>query len=252
MVFVCLAAAVTAAAAAWSVGGSGWRAVSTVRGSAAVPPSLSCAHSAAAPLHSRRAALGAAGGALLPFAAARTAQAELATSGALREDIGESVIGDGVQILLTDLTYKELNACPPNFSLPTKGGPWDCIEISATATNQGKRSVTAAAVFGIVRDAEGYPCLSTALDPTIKSGIASVGEVPKGSSPVSFVVAVQGRSPRPLRLTGFKASYRNAKIERTFEAFDPCEVDSSMCAEGEDQPSNAKALSQTGLFGAQY
>ena len=112
--------------------------------------------------------------------------------------------------------------------------------------------MSAAAVFGIVRDAEGYPCLATALDPSIKSGIASLGKLGKGQTPVSFVVAVQGRSPRPLKLTGFKASYRNAKIEQTFSVFSPCEVDSSLCEEGEDQPDNAKPLRQTGLFGAQY
>ena len=200
-------------------------------------------------LVTRRAVVrGGAAGVLLPF----SANAELGTSGALREDISESVKGDGVQILLTDLSYTELKACPPNFYLPTKGGPWDCIEIQATATNQGKREVSAAAVFGIVRDAEGYPCLATALDPSIKSGIASLGKLGKGQTPVSFVVAVQGRSPRPLKLTGFKASYRNAKIEQTFSVFSPCEVDSSLCEEGEDQPDNAKPLRQTGLFGAQY
>ncbi|KAL3924969.1 MAG: hypothetical protein SGPRY_003766 [Prymnesium sp.] len=202
---------------------------------------------------SRRVALTRSSAALFPLLHARTAHAELGTSGALREDLGASVIGDGVQILLTELTYKELASCPPNFYLPTKGGPWDCIEISGVAINQGKRDVTAAAVFGIVRDAEGYPCLATALDPSMKTGIASLGMIPKGKTPVSFVVAVQGRSPRPLRLSGFKASYRNARIERTFDVFDPCEVDSSKCAEDEDQPENAKAsIKQTGLFGAQY
>ena len=95
-------------------------------------------------------------------------------------------------------------------------------------------------MFGIVRDAEGYPCLATALDPTMKTGVASIGRVPRGvPTPVTFVVAIQGRSPRPLRLTGFKASIRNAKIESTFAVFDPCEIDSSQCAEDEDQPTNA-------------
>lgn len=209
----------------------------------AIPTSL------AEPTHSRRALLAAGALALLPCG---PASAELGQSGALRDTIGQSVKGDGVQILLTGLTYKEVSTCPPNFYLPAKGGPWDCIEISGTATNQGKRDVSAAAVFGIVRDAEGYACLATALDPSMKSGIASLGAVPRGESAVSFVVAVQGRSPRPLRLTGFKASYRNANIEKTFQTFDPCEVDSSQCGD-EDQPGNAKAsISQTGLFGAQF
>ena len=114
----------------------------------------------------------------------------------------------------------------------------------------GKESVSAAAVFGQVRDAEGYSCLSTALDATQKTGIASLGAVPQGSSRVSFVVAIQGRSPRPLSLAGFKASYRNAAIESTFKPFDPCEIDSSACEDDEEQPENAKkTISQTGLFG---
>ena len=89
--------------------------------------------------------------------------------------------------------------------LPNKG-TWDCIEIRGTALNQGSRDVTAAAVFGQVRDAEGFACLSTALDDSIKTGIASLGALQKGKkTPVSFVVAVQARSPRPLSLVGFKA-----------------------------------------------
>ena len=158
-----------------------------------------------------------------------------------------------MQILLNDLSYTELSSCPPNFYIPQKGGPWDCIEISGIAVNQGKRDVSAAAVFGQVRDAEGYSCMSTALDATMKSGIASLGAVPQGSSRVKFTVAVQARSPRPLSLAGFKASYRNAAIESTFTPFDLCEIDSSACDDDEDQPENAKSsISQTGLFGSQY
>lgn len=86
-----------------------------------------------------------------------------------------------------------------------------------------------------------------------QTGIASLGALPKGESAVRFVLAVQARSPRPLTLSGFKASYRNAAIERTFEVFDDCEIDSSKCDEDEEQPGNAaKARGQTGLFGAQY
>ena len=60
--------------------------------------------------------------------------------GGFVENIGQSAKGDGVQILLNDLSYTELKSCPPNFYIPQKGGPWDCIEISATAVNQGKRA----------------------------------------------------------------------------------------------------------------
>ena len=177
--------------------------------------------------------------------------ADLAESGRLRQDIGEGVKGDGVQILMSDLSYRELPACPTRFYLPPKGS-WQCIEISATATNQGNKDVSAAAVFGLVRDAEGYECMATALDASMKSGIASLGAVPMGQSRHTFIVAVQSRSPRPLRLSGFKASYRNAAIESTFKPFDPCEIDSSQCDDDDlDKYSNAKA-SGPGLFGAQY
>ena len=200
-------------------------------------------------LHQAIAATSAA--ALLPSVAGADFD-ENSRTGTLRQDIAQSAKGDGIQILLNDLSYTELKACPPNFYLPSKG-QWDCIEVRGTAVNQAKKSVSAAAVFGQIRDAEGYPCLSTALDDTIKTGIASLGAVPLGTSPVSFVVAIQSRSPRPLRFAGFKASYRNAAIESTFKPFDPCEVDSSACDDNEEQPENAKkTISQTGLFGAQY
>ena len=60
--------------------------------------------------------------------------------------------------------------------------------------------------------------------------------------PVTFVVAVQARSPRPFRFAGMKASFRNQAMEKVFEPFDPCEIDSSACADDEDQPDNASAL----------
>ena len=163
----------------------------------------------------------------------------------LRSDIGESVKGSGVEILITDLSYTELKECPKKFFLPEKGGPWDCLQVTATAVNQGKRSnPSAAEVFGQIFDAEGFSCLATALDPTQKTPTAVLNEpFPKGKSKqVSFIVAVQARSPRPFRFGGFKASYRSAAMERTFEAFDPCEIDSSQCEEGEEQPENAQAL----------
>jgi hypothetical protein len=173
--------------------------------------------------------------------------------GALGDDVGQSIKGGGVEILMTDLSYKELKSCPEGFFLPTKAGPWNCIEITATANNQGKREPSAAAVYGQVRDAEGFPCSAVSLDPSQKTEIGSLGKVPKGESKVSFTVAVQARSPRPFSLTGFKASYRSAKLENMYKTFDPCEIDSSKCDDFEDQPQNAKdGYSKTGLFGAQY
>lgn len=89
--------------------------------------------------------------------------------------------------------------------------------------------MSAAGVFGRIRDADGYPCLSTALDDKMQTTIASLGEVPKGKSDVSFVVAVSQDAPRPLSFEGFKAVYRNAKIERTFSPLDRCELDPISC-----------------------
>ena len=166
-------------------------------------------------------------------------------TGALRSDIGPSVLGDGVEILMTDLSYKELSACPPNFFVPEKEGPWDCIEITATALNQGrKKKVEAAEVFGQMYDAQGFSILSTALDPTQKTPMAALlTDFPKGKKKqVTFTVVVQSRSPRPFRFAGVKATYRSAGIEKTFAKFDPCEVDSSKCEDFLDQPDNGKAL----------
>lgn len=165
-------------------------------------------------------------------------------SGAIRSDIGPSVLGDGVEVIVTDLSYEELSACPPGFFIPPKGGPWTCIEITATALNQGRRKKPAAVdIFGLLFDAEGFACLSTALDPTTKgSPVATlVQEFPQGvKTPVKFVAAVQSRSPRPFKFAAFKGAYRSAATSKTFQSFDPCEIDSSKCEEDEDQPDNAK------------
>ena len=116
----------------------------------------------------------------------------------------------------------------------------------------GNKDVSAAAVFGLRRRRGSSAWLMWLGDASMKSGIASLGAVPMGQSRHTFIVAVQSRSPRPLRLSGFKASYRNAAIESTFKPFDPCEIDSSQCDDDDlDKYSNAKA-SGPGLFGAQY
>jgi len=164
--------------------------------------------------------------------------------GALRSDMGPSVLGSGVEILMTDLSYKELDKCPPNFFVPAKEGPWDCLEVTATALNQGRRKkVDAAEVFGQMVDAQGFSVLSTALDPTQKTPVAALlTDFPQGKpKQVTFTVVVQARSPRPFRFEGFKASYRSKAMEKTFGKFDPCEVDSSLCDDFLDQPDNGKA-----------
>ena len=59
---------------------------------------------------------------------------------------------------------------------------------------------------------------------------------------VKWVYTVQARSPRPFRFAGIKGAYRNLAMASTFRAFDDCEIDSSLCADDEEQPSNANAL----------
>jgi hypothetical protein len=208
---------------------------------------------------SRRAALqAAASAAVLPVVSkvARPAAAAIAPSydddvkaglgqiGALRPDEPESLTGSAVDIVIKDLSYVELDACPKNFFIPPKAGPWICLEVSATAVNQGKREVQACDVFGQLVDAEGFSASSTALDPSQKTPFATLeATFPKGKPmPVKWTCTVQARSARPFRFAGIKGTYRNLAMARTFKAFDDCEIDSSLCAEDEEQPSNANAL----------
>ena len=92
--------------------------------------------------------------------------------------------------------------------------------------------------------AAGFSPAAVSLDPSQKAPLTTLRTTfPKGKPvEVTWVQAVQARSPRPFRFAGFKADYRNAAMAATFEAFDPCEIDSSQCAEDEDQPDNASAL----------
>lgn len=188
---------------------------------------------------------------LFPFAATANRgavmddlQGGLGTTGSLRSDVPESLTGSGIEVIITDITYRELEACPKKFFVPVKGGPWTCIEVSATAYNNGKRDVKAADVFGQVYDAEGYSPASTSLDPSQKAPIATIEvPLPKGVKvPVKWVAAVQSRSPRPFRFAGIKGTYRSAAMASTYDAFDPCEIDSSQCEDDEDQPANGNAL----------
>ena len=146
----------------------------------------------------------------------------------------EAMRGAGVEIALSDLTSRKV-PCPSDFYVPQKGS-WDCLEISAQANNQRGRAVTAAGVFGRIRDADGYPCLSTALDDRMQTSVASLGALPKGVTPVKFIVAVDATAPRPLQFENFKASYSNAAIEKQFAPFGRCELDPITCALEEDIP----------------
>ena len=109
---------------------------------------------------------------------------------------------------------------------------------------QGRRKKTTGVdIFGLLFDNEGFACLSTALSADVKgSPVTSVEvNIPKGEKKqLTFYAAVQARSPRPFRFGGWKGAYRAGGVTKTFQTFDPCEIDSSKCDEDEDQPENAK------------
>ena len=98
-------------------------------------------------------------------------------------------------------------------------------------------------IFGFLFDKEGFACLSTALSTDVKGSPAATIQVniPKGEKrDLKFYAAVQSRSPRPFTFGGWKGSYRSGGVSKTFQTFDPCEIDSSKCEDGEDQPENFK------------
>jgi hypothetical protein len=126
---------------------------------------------------------------------------------------------------LSDLSSKIVD-CAPGQYLP-RNGRWECLEISAVATS-GK-TVSGAGVYGRIRDANDNLCLSAGLDEGMKASIASLGGLPKGDTPVKFVVVIYANAPRPLKFEGFHATYTNAAIEKQFAPFDPCELDPLSC-----------------------
>mmetsp|Transcript_42510 Transcript_42510/g.74605 ORF Transcript_42510/g.74605 Transcript_42510/m.74605 type:complete len:286 (+) Transcript_42510:51-908(+) len=155
--------------------------------------------------------------------------------GAMSADGAESILSSGVEITLTDISYKQLEACPKNFFIPLKGGPWDCIEVKATAFNQGRRKeATAAEVFGQLFDSAGDCPAAVSLDPSQKAPLATLREkFPRNTKkPVTWVMAVQRRAPKPYKFVGLKAMYANAQLAKTFKTFDDCaEIDN--CDEDE-------------------
>jgi len=232
---------------------------------AALAPRCRVPPPGSSPAATRRAVLetaAAASAALLPVAilpdraaAANSDSNEIGFSGSLRGDIGPTIYGDGVEVLITEQSYKELSECPADYFVPAKEGPWRCLEISVTATNNGKRKQTSAVdIFGLLKDNEGFSILSTSLSADVKgSPTASIEvNIPKGEKRrLTFVVAVQDRSPRPFTFAGWKGAYRNAGIAKTFKTFDPCEIDSSQCGD-EDQPDNASKMLQGSSKGFKY
>jgi hypothetical protein len=190
---------------------------------------------------SRRKALLETGAAALLSLPGVASAAESGRGGAIREDADESAKTN--QISMTGLSYREIGACPKNLPVPPRAGPWECIEITATATNVGRRkNPKAANVFGTMFDAEGNSPLSVSLDPTQKFGIQILdGPFPQNQPrEVKFPLVVQARAPRPFRFAAWKADYQDAGTARISKPFSDCEIDSELCAEGEEQPENAQ------------
>lgn len=137
--------------------------------------------------------------------------------------------------------------CPSNFFIPPSEGPWDCIEISATARNVARRDIQAIDVFGNLYDDLGDTSAAVSLDPSIKAPLTTIeGDFKRNKDvPVKFILAVQRRAPRPFKFRGLKGQYRAGQLAKTFKPFDECELDTSACEDGK-APESAMALRQGG------
>lgn len=146
--------------------------------------------------------------------------------GQLSTDIGESITKKSVEVLITDVSYKEMGECPKNFFRP-KVGKWECIEVSATALNQGRRNPARAAdVYGNLYDAEGGSPAAVSLDGGQKAPLASlVEDFPRDKKKkVTWVMAVEKNAARPFTFAGLKGSYQSAGAGSIFKPFNECEL----------------------------
>ena len=176
---------------------------------ALAPPPARAAGGRAAGLTDRRALIGAAlAAAVLPSAPAFADEVEM-----------------------SELRSRNID-CPKRFFLPAKGR-WQCIEVTADANNIGKKDLGAAGVFGRVRDRDGYPCLATALDDKMRTEIATIYDVPRGKSTVSFILATDATAPRPLEFEGFRASRKDKGMEKLYAPFSECDLDPVGCVLGD-------------------
>ena len=132
----------------------------------------------------------------------------------------------GGEIGLSDVSY-EPGPCLPNQYLPNKKNTV-CLTFQAVATNNLRRSVEAANIFGFVEDKQGNSAVTvnpTGTSRTVLSGLDA--PIPPGTSEVSFVVTVfkDSLDLGPLKLRGFKAEPSRSDIEKRFKPFDECEMD---------------------------
>jgi hypothetical protein len=184
--------------------------------------------------HSRRKALQQAAAAALLSLPGVASAGDFAKGGAI--DPNSPPTAETNQIKMTDLSYTEVGQCPKTVPIPQKGGPWSCIEITATATNVGRRKDPAAAnVFGTMFDADLYSPLAVSLDPTQKFGIQVLpGPFPQNKPrEVKFTLAVQGRSKRPFKFALWKANYIDAGQLQLTKGLTDCEQDEEACTEDE-------------------
>ena len=132
------------------------------------------------------------------------------------------------EIALSDVRY-EPTACPANQYVPNKKNTV-CLRFTAVATNNLKRKVEAANIFGFVEDKQGNSAVTvnpTGTSRTVLSGLDA--PVPPGKSEVSFIVTVfkDSLDLGDLKLRGFKAEPSMSDIEKRFKPFDECEMDPS-------------------------
>ena len=132
----------------------------------------------------------------------------------------------GGEIGLSDLSYTETK-CPPNQYVPNKKNTV-CLTFTATATNNLKREVEAANIFGFVEDKQGNSAVTVNPTGTSRTVLAGLDEpIPSGTSTVKFVVTVfkDSLDLGPLKLKGFKAEPSRSNLEKRFKPFDECDLD---------------------------
>ena len=143
-----------------------------------------------------------------------------------------------VSMDLSDITYAAVE-CPPQLKAGRVGGAFggsaskgvlqQCLEVTATAYNPGKKPLVDAAVFGFVLNKEDGSSV-IANNPDLRSDagqFASIDEVPPGEKQIKFIfVATTPAADKfpPLDFKSVKAiSYPGGA---RFAELSPCELDS--------------------------
>ena len=103
-----------------------------------------------------------------------------------------------------------------------------CLKFTATATNNLKRVVEAADVFGFVEDKQGNSAVTVNPTGTSRTVLAGYGAaIPPGTSTISFIVNAFRESVEmgSLKPRGFKAEPSVGNVENRFKPFGECDID---------------------------